>query len=59
MKKTTYFILYSLIIILVFGGTTFVRYYQTGELLVDQLIVVLIALIALISSLILGKINEV
>lgn len=52
MKTNTFFIQFAISILLIFGGTFTIRYFRTGELLVDQIIGITAGLLILIASLI-------
>ncbi len=52
MKTNLFFIQFSISILLIFGGTFTLRYFKTGELLVDQIIGITAGLLILIASLV-------
>ncbi len=58
MKVNTYLIQLSVMIIFIFGGTFTIRYFRTGELLLDQIIGASVGIVILIASLIWRKINK-
>jgi len=58
MKISTYFLQLAVTIIVIFGGTFTIRYFRTGELLLDQIIGASIGTILLIATLIWKIINK-
>lgn len=38
MKKSTYCLFFACMMLLIFGGVLAIRYVQTGDILIDQLI---------------------
>ena len=58
MKINTYFIQLAITIIVIFGGVFTIRYFRTGELLLDQIIGASVGIVLLIASLIWRKINK-
>lgn len=58
MKINTYLIQLAVTIIVIFGGIFTIRYFRTGELLLDQIIGASIGIILLIATLIWRKINK-
>lgn len=58
MKVNTYLIQLSVMIIFIFGGTFTIRYFRTGELLLEQIIGASVGIVILIASLIWRKINK-
>lgn len=58
MKINLFLIQLAITTIVIFGGTFTIRYFRTGELLLDQLIGASIGFVLLISSLIWRRINK-
>ncbi|WP_240377039.1 hypothetical protein [Bacillus piscicola] len=58
MKINSYLIQLAITIIAIFGGTFTIRYFNTGELLVDQIIGVSVGALLFIASLIWRKVNN-
>lgn len=58
MKINSYLIQLAITIIAIFGGTFTIRYFRTGELLLDQIIGASFGIILLIASLIWRKMNK-
>lgn len=58
MMINSYLIQLAITIIVIFGGTFTIRYFRTGELLLDQIIGVSVGFILLIASLIWRKSNK-
>lgn len=58
MNINSYLIQLSVTIIAIFGGTFTIRYFRTGELLLDQIIGASVGIILLIASLIWRRINR-
>ena len=58
LKINTYLIQLAVTIIVIFGGTFTIRYFRTGELLLDQIIGASIGIVLLIATLIWRKINK-
>ncbi|MFC3039689.1 hypothetical protein ACFOGI_05445 [Virgibacillus xinjiangensis] len=58
MKINAYLIQLGITIIVIFGGTFTIRYFRTGELLLDQTIGVSVGVVLLIASLIWRKMNK-
>ena len=56
MKVNTYFIQLAITIIVIFGGTFTIRYFRTGELLLDQMIGATVGILLLIATIIWRKI---
>ncbi|QFK72403.1 hypothetical protein F7984_14710 [Pradoshia sp. D12] len=52
MSTNTFFIRFSISILLIFGGTFTIRYFRTGELLIDQIMGIAAGLLILIASLV-------
>ncbi len=57
-KINNYFIQLAILIIVIFGGTFVIRYFRTGELLLDQIIGLSMGLLILIFSLIWRSTNK-
>ncbi|OIK12661.1 hypothetical protein BIV60_16035 [Bacillus sp. MUM 116] len=57
MKINLYLIQLGIIIIVIFAGTFTIRYFKTGELLIDQIIGTSVGAALLIGSLIWRKLN--
>ena len=55
MKINTYLIRLAVTIIVIFGGVFTLRYFRTGELLLDQIIGASVGIVLLIASLIWRK----
>ena len=58
MKINTYLIQLAITIIIIFGGTFIIRYFRTGELLIDQIIGISMGLLILTFSLIWRRTNK-
>lgn len=58
MKNNSYLIQFALALIVIFGGTFTFRYFRTGELLLDQIIVATVGIILLVATLIWRKVNN-
>ncbi|WP_170122407.1 hypothetical protein [Psychrobacillus insolitus] len=58
MKINTYLIQLAVTIIVIFGGTFNIRFFRTGELLLDQIIGASVGIVLLIATLIWRKINK-
>jgi uncharacterized membrane protein YccC len=58
MKINTYLIQLTVTIIVILGGTFTIRYFRTGELLLDQIIGASIGIVLLIATLIWRRINK-
>ena len=58
MKINTFLIQLAVTTIVIFGGTFTIRYFRTGELLLDQIIGALVGIILLIATLIWRKTNK-
>ena len=58
MKINSYLLQLAITIIVIFGGTFIIRYFRTGELLLDQIIGASVGVILLITSLIWRGINN-
>ncbi|HHW38426.1 MAG TPA: hypothetical protein GXX18_14500 [Bacillales bacterium] len=58
MKINSYLIQLAITIIVIFGGTFTIRYFRTGELLLDQIIGVTVGVILLIATLIWRTVNK-
>ncbi|MFJ8261026.1 hypothetical protein ACIQ4I_03560 [Rummeliibacillus sp. NPDC094406] len=58
MKINSYLIQLAISIIVIFGGTFTIRYFRTGELLLDQIIGATIGVILLVATLIWRKVNK-
>jgi hypothetical protein len=58
MKISIYLIQLAVTIIVIFGGTFTIRYFRTGELLLDQIIGASFGIVLLIATLIWRKINK-
>lgn len=58
MKINSYLIQLAITIIVIFGGTFTIRYFRTGELLLDQFIGVIVGAVLLIATLIWRKMNK-
>jgi len=58
MKINSYVLQLAITIIVIFGGTFVIRYFRTGELLLDQIIGALVGVILLFASLIWRGINK-
>ena len=58
MKINTTLLQLAIVIIVIFGGTFTIRYFRTGELLLDQMIGIIVGVVLLISSLIWRKMNH-
>ena len=58
MKINTYLIQLAVTIIVIFGGTFSIRFFRTGELLLDQIIGASVGIVLLIATLIWRKINK-
>ena len=58
MKINSYLLQLAITIIVIFGGTFIIRYFRTGELLLDQIIGASVGVILLIVSLIWRGINK-
>ena len=58
MKINAYLIQLAITIIVIFGGVFTIRYFRTGELLLDQIIGASVGIVLLIASLIWRKINK-
>ena len=50
MKINNYLIQFSILIIIIFGGTLLLKYIKTNEIFIDQLIATILGFIILISS---------
>jgi len=50
MKLNIYFIQLAITIIVIFGGTFTIRYFRTGEFLLDQMIGASVGIILLIAT---------
>lgn len=55
MKINIYLIQLAVTIIVIFGGTFTIRYFKTGELLLDQIIGASVGIVLLIAALIWRK----
>lgn len=51
MKINTYLVQLGITMIIIFGGTFSIRYFRTGEVLLDQIICVGVGVVVLILSL--------
>ncbi len=51
MKINTYLVQLGITMIIIFGGTFSIRYFRTGEVLLDQIIGVGVGVVVLILSL--------
>jgi hypothetical protein len=58
VKINTYLIQLGVTIIVIFGGAFTIRYFRTGELLLDQIIGASVGIILLITALIWRKANK-
>lgn len=58
MKINTYLFQLAVTIIVIFGGTFTIRYFRTGELLLDQIIGASFGIVLLIATLIWRKTNK-
>ncbi len=58
MKINSYLIQLAITIIVIFGGTFTIRYFRTGEQLLDQFIGVIVGAVLLIAALIWRKMNK-
>lgn len=58
LKINSYLIQLAITIIVIFGGTFTIRYFRTGELLLDQIIGVTVGVILLIATLIWRTVNK-
>lgn len=58
MNINSYLIQLAIMIIAIFGGTFTIRYFRTGELLLDQIIGVSVGVLLLIAALIWRKMNK-
>ncbi|WP_404469186.1 hypothetical protein [Sutcliffiella horikoshii] len=58
MNINSYLIQLAIMIITIFGGTFTIRYFRTGELLLDQIIGVSVGVLLLIAALIWRKMNK-
>jgi hypothetical protein len=58
MKINSYVLQLAITIIVIFGGTFIIRYFRTGELLLDQIIGASVGVILLVASLIWRGINK-
>ena len=58
LKINTFLIQFAITIIVIFGGTFTIRYFITGELLLDQMIGATVGVILLVASLIWRKGNR-
>ncbi|MEX3745556.1 hypothetical protein [Lysinibacillus xylanilyticus] len=58
LKINTYLIQLAVMIIVIFGGTFTIRYFRTGELLLDQIIGASVGIVLLIATLIWRKTNK-
>ena len=58
MKINTYLIQLAVTIIVILGGIFTIRYFRTGELLLDQIIGASIGIVLLIATLIWRKIKK-
>ncbi|WP_397538856.1 hypothetical protein [Rummeliibacillus pycnus] len=58
MKTNSYLIQLAISIIVIFGGTFTIRYFRTGELLLDQIIGATLGIILLVATLIWRKVNK-
>jgi len=58
MKINTYLIQLAVTIIVIFGGTFTIRFFRTGELLLDRIIGASVGIVLLIATLIWRKINK-
>jgi len=55
LKINTYFIQLAITILVVFGGTFIIRYFRTGELLLDQMIGATVGILLLIITMVYRK----
>ena len=58
LKFNSYLIQLAISIIVIFGGTFTIRYFRTGELLLDQIIGTTVGVILLVATLIWRKVNN-
>jgi hypothetical protein len=58
LKINSYLIQLAITIIVIFGGTFTIRYFRTGELLLDQIIGATVGVILLVATLIWRKVNK-
>ena len=55
LKINTYFIQLAITILVVFGGAFIIRYFRTGELLLDQMIGASVGILLLIVTMVYRK----
>jgi len=58
LKINSYLIQLAITIIVIFGGSFTIRYFRTGELLLDQIIGATVGVILLVATLIWRKVNK-
>lgn len=58
MKINNYLIQLAIAIIVIFGGIFTIRYFRTGELLLDQIIGASVGIVLLIASFVWRKSNK-
>jgi Trk-type K+ transport system membrane component len=58
MKFNSYLIQLAIIIILIFGGIFTLRYFRTGELLLDQIIGFVLGVVLLLAAIVWRKNNK-
>lgn len=58
MKINSYLIQLAITIIVILGGIFTIRYFRTGELLLDQIIGATVGVILLVATLIWRKVNK-
>ncbi|QFG01161.1 hypothetical protein PB01_09885 [Psychrobacillus glaciei] len=58
MKINSKLIPLAKIVILIFGGTFTLRYFRTGELLIDQIIGLFLGIVLLLSAIVWRKNNK-
>ncbi|MFF2752982.1 hypothetical protein ACFVR1_04380 [Psychrobacillus sp. NPDC058041] len=58
MKFNSYLIQLAIIIIIIFGGIFTLRYFRTGELLLDQIIGFVLGVVLLLAAIVWRKNNK-
>ncbi|PPA71066.1 hypothetical protein [Jeotgalibacillus proteolyticus] len=58
MDNNGYLILLGSLMVLIFGGTFTLRFFNTGELLIGQMVVLIVGIILLAASIIWRKSNK-
>ena len=58
LKINSYLFQLAIAIIVIFGGTFTIRYFRTGELLLEQIIGATVGVILLLATLIWRKVNK-